>query len=676
MVNVYGDRTLLTEKMDKLADEITLYLSNRNDVSCYFKYPLLKENSTSNTLSFLIISQSGIFNICESINEKKAFDIYYLPKLLSIDSVYQKQEKGMSVYKNIDISNGFFFDIFDNENILTKEEIETFEAMFQSAESINVKTDRTIKNDNSLGSLIVNRAKQINRFSSPQFDYVNNASKNGFYRIRGLAGSGKTIIMAKRMALMHYKYPDLKIAFVFYTVSLKQTIIKLFNEFYIEYSNGLEPNSEQVFFLHGWGSSSTPGFYSSFCKANNISTEPYEWDNYQRNSFGLVCERALDSSGHKMVSMFDYVFIDEAQDFPLEFFKMVLCSLSPGGAFSYAYDELQNLSYSQQMPSKSEIFSDDITVNDVNLRICYRTPKEILVTAHAFGIGIYRDNAENTLPINIPAEKSIWQAIGYNAKPAGYKYGDIVTFYRDEPFAKKIVPEEPVVIKQFETLEKQYIELYSEINNLIKNEDVLTDDILIIDLESGHYDSNFFEFRRICNIRQNKGKSVDETRRFETHLVNANDRFFFRRSNSIPYTSVFRAKGNESNIVFVINCQNMESLQSYSRNRLFTSMTRAKFKVYVYGTTGVDKFIHEYERVKEKGYILFFKYPTKAELEKIQKIAREDEYNAGEISKVGEVSDKLKNKEDESAYREMLIRMHGKEIAEAIIRMEKDGKKA
>ena len=35
------------------------------------------------------------------------------------------------------------------------------------------------------------------------------------------------------------------------------------------------------------------------------------------------------------------------------------------------------------------------------------------------------------------------------------------------------------------------------------------------------------------------------------------------------------------NIVFILNAQTMSAMQTYSRNRLFTAMTRAKFKVYI-----------------------------------------------------------------------------------------------
>ena len=209
---------------------------------------------------------------------------------------------------------------------------------------------------------------------------------------------------------------------------------------------------------------------------------------------------------------------------------------------------------------------------------------------------------------------------------------------------------------------------------MINSESVNPEDILIIDLETSRYEDNYQDFRTICFSRIRKGNVDLENSPIAFHLLGNHDRYFFKKPGSIPYTSVFRAKGNEANIVFVINSSNMISLQSFTRNRLFTSMTRAKFKVYVYGCDGMEKFANEYQRVVDNNYCLNFRYPTKQELENIQKIAKEEESSAVEISNITENAEKLKAK-DEKAYYEMLVSMLGKEIADKVIAYKKDENK-
>ena len=48
----------------------------------------------------------------------------------------------------------------------------------------------------------------------------------GAQQIRGVAGSGKTIVLCQKAALMHLKYPDWQIAFVFFSRSLYGKIIQ------------------------------------------------------------------------------------------------------------------------------------------------------------------------------------------------------------------------------------------------------------------------------------------------------------------------------------------------------------------------------------------------------------------------------------------------------------------
>jgi len=61
----------------------------------------------------------------------------------------------------------------------------------------------------------------------------------GVQRIRGLAGSGKTIVLALKAAYLHAQHPEWRIAVTFNTRSLKGQFHRLINTFSIE-QTGLE----------------------------------------------------------------------------------------------------------------------------------------------------------------------------------------------------------------------------------------------------------------------------------------------------------------------------------------------------------------------------------------------------------------------------------------------------
>jgi len=67
----------------------------------------------------------------------------------------------------------------------------------------------------------------------------------GVQRIRGLAGSGKTIVLALKAAYLHTQYPEWRIAVTFNTRALKGQFKRLINNFCIEQS-GEEPDWTRI----------------------------------------------------------------------------------------------------------------------------------------------------------------------------------------------------------------------------------------------------------------------------------------------------------------------------------------------------------------------------------------------------------------------------------------------
>ncbi|MDD3183675.1 MAG: helicase, partial [Alphaproteobacteria bacterium] len=171
---------------------------------------------------------------------------------------------------------------------------------------------------------------------------------DGVQRIRGLAGSGKTIVLALKAAYLHAQHPDWKIAVTFNTRSLKGQFRQLINTFTIEQTNE-EPDWDNIHIIHAWGApggGDRNGLYYSFCQTHGL--EYYDFGSAKRQfgqgkEFESACQKALDECTQPSGG-YDAILIDEAQDFPPSFLCLCYEMLKPEKRLVYAYDELQNLS--------------------------------------------------------------------------------------------------------------------------------------------------------------------------------------------------------------------------------------------------------------------------------------------------------------------------------------------
>jgi hypothetical protein len=149
---------------------------------------------------------------------------------------------------------------------------------------------------------------------------------SGPQRIRGLAGSGKTVVMCMKAAWMHLRFPSWDIAYTFYTRSLYGMIRILITRFY-RYWADQDPDWNKIQVVHGWGAKDAPGMYRMVTRSMRRSARTYA---EAKNVFmhreynellGKCCEELLNS-GEQIPELFDAVLIDEAQDFHFDFYKL------------------------------------------------------------------------------------------------------------------------------------------------------------------------------------------------------------------------------------------------------------------------------------------------------------------------------------------------------------------
>lgn len=507
------------------------------------------------------------------------------------------------------------------------------------------KKKREVSNPRSRGARLRDIEDSIANLDNRQSHAVIE-TVSGVQRIRGLAGSGKTIVLALKAAYLHAQHPDWKIAVTFNTRSLKGQFRQLINIFYIEATNG-EPDWDNLHVVNAWGApggGERDGMYYTFCSLNNTQYRDYAT---ARNSFGSAdpfgnaCNKALEETkGRETKQTYDAILVDEAQDFSPGFLCLCYEMLKEPKRLVYAYDELQNLR-SQSLPAPEAIFgarpdgtprvkftvdTDGTPQQDIILEKCYRNSRPALVTAHALGFGIYHKppaDKESGL-VQMFEQSSLWTDIGYEVAEGELVDGQHVVLNRTARTSPEFLEEHSdmddlILFKSFASQVEQDKWVAEQIKTNLSADELRPDDIIVIN-------PNPLTTRElVAPIRK---RLYDEGIVSHTAGVDTSpDVFFADNNDSVAFTGIYRAKGNEAAMVYVINAQDcFESTFEMSkvRNQLFIAITRSKAWVRVLGVgRKMEGLIAEYNQVKDHRYTLDFVYPTKVQRDHMNIVNRD-----------------------------------------------------
>jgi superfamily I DNA and RNA helicase len=464
-------------------------------------------------------------------------------------------------------------------------------------------------------------------------------SPDGPQRVRGLAGSGKTIVLALKAAYLHAQNPDWDIVVTFSTRALRQQFVDLIRRFCFEHLND-EPNWSKVRVLQSWGASRSPGVYSEIAAQNDL---PFYDFLTARRTFGYesafegACSSLLDAlrAKRKPKQLFDAILIDEAQDLPTSFFELCYLSTRDPKRVVFAYDELQNIGTGAfTVAAPSELFgldergeprvrdlpnSPNEPRQDIILPVCYRNTPWALTTAHAVGFGIYRDKGL----LQYFDDASLWTDVGYEVLDGELELGrDVVIARRENSypayFASLLTPADAVLAKTFATREEQATWVADEIARNVSEDELSLRDILVI-------------VANPLTSRQEGATIIEALNRVDipAHLAGVTasvDHLFL--DDSVAVSGIYRAKGNEAPMVYIVNSEycigGLGQEMIRRRNILFTGITRSRAWVRILGTgTGMDVLRGEIEGVASRGYKLAFRVPTESELTRMRKIQRD-----------------------------------------------------
>lgn len=459
----------------------------------------------------------------------------------------------------------------------------------------------------------------------------------GVQRIRGLAGSGKTIVLALKVAYLHAQNPTWRIAVTFNTRSLKEQFRRLINNFTIE-QTGTEPDWECIDIINAWGGPGDrerDGVYHKFCRANEV---PFFDFGVAKRKFGEgkefsgACAEALN--GVKQTKpLYDLMLIDEAQDLPIEFVRLCYRSLSPPGRLVYAYDELQSLTGSS-VPPPEELFGtgpDGVPLvrlnqedggprQDIILEKCYRNSRPLLATAHALGFGIYRQRGL----VQIFDQDTLWTDVGYVVEEGELAGGRQVTLARTPETSPEFLenhssPDDLIEFHKFEGSADQTAWLIQAIQADIREQELRPEDIVVIN-------PNPLTTQKEVGPARQQLFTININSELAGVSTSAD---IFSKTGYVTFTGIFRAKGNEAGMVYIMNAQDCatgwdRTATALNRNRLFTAITRSKAWVRILGIgPSMDLLMQEWSTLKANEYKLRFKYPTDDEKKLLRVINKE-----------------------------------------------------
>jgi superfamily I DNA and RNA helicase len=483
---------------------------------------------------------------------------------------------------------------------------------------------------------------------------------SGPQRIRGLAGTGKTIVLSLKAAITHKKFPEFKILYLFNTQSLYQHVQNLISKYYTVEAKRAPDFENKLQIFHAWGGKQRPGLYSTLCQQYGLIPLTLNDVKGKSDSLGYIYKDLLSRIGNVIKPEYDLILIDEAQDFSDEIFEVIFKLAKGEGSAKriiWAYDEFQSLR-DTVIKNPKDLFGKDEygepnlpdsvlegkypgdIPKDFVLPNCYRTPRPVLMIAHGVAMGLY--TARPNEMFYYPSE---WEAIGYKVnepQTISIAPNDEVEIERTDESSKNLLesvlkengktPLNLVHCKACEGNTEQLDFIAEKIRMLISEQDVSPEEIIIINLKSGNNKTAMLEIQHKLNM-------VDVRSVIPGYVESAD---IFKPKGFVTITTPFRAKGNEANIVFVINAQQVSSDFSLRmRNAFFVGVTRSRGWCYITGYgDGIIKLSEEIESIKRDFPKFCFVCPDKTTVQNTKTFLNKSEHELNKIQEMLEFVEK------------------------------------
>lgn len=421
--------------------------------------------------------------------------------------------------------------------------------------------DKSLLSKPSLSTLESIKNKII-LFDTDQTKFIYEDKKNKkLIRVQGLAGSGKTELLLHKIRQIFVSDDTARIAVTCFNRvladSLKVRVVDFFNRMKVSE----QITDTRLFIAHSWGSrnNSKSGLYARICTHYKIPFQPFSRSKPPKEIWDEAIE-CLESQGYEPI--FDYLFIDEGQDFDDSFIK--LCDMVTAKQVFIAGDVLQN------------IFSNNNIINytdtDYVLSKVYRTDPRTLLFSHVLGFGLLEPQAVRWL------EKNEWELSGYDIKKVSNTLNHfIISRKMIKRFEITDETEDIIPISIYPESSLDTENITENVVNIIKNiksenPDVLAKDVAIIFTK---YNENIWNKFAVY-----LGQELNTKFGWDYLLAPREKRT--QLENEVTITNINNVKGLEFPFVIIVAndslnyiCDRNVDIEVKKRNALYMALTRS-----------------------------------------------------------------------------------------------------
>ena len=435
--------------------------------------------------------------------------------------------------------------------------------------------------------------RKIVLFDGDQTRFIYQKPRKHRINIQGLSGTGKTELLLHKLKEIYTESKDSKIMFTCFNKILASSLRKRIPDFFnfMKMDEQIKWNTK-LWTVNAWGSKAdiNSGAYRYICDFYNV--------NFYRFSFTMnfdkACKLALEEINQIDTGFeyaFDYMLIDESQDFPESFFE--LCDKVTKNNIYVAGDIFQ------------DIFDNNIensTNADFLLSRCYRTDPRTLMFAHSLGMGLFETPKLNWL------SDEEWKACGYIVENDGNNVNlSRESLRRFEDLDLENIESMKILAREdnsVQSIEKSILKIIKNIRK--ENNTVLAEDIAIIFVDGGKYVYNLadrLEFSIMEKFEWGVNKAYESKEKIS-------DNIFISNKNNV--------KGLE--FPFVICIANTIKSDLKYRNALYMMLTRSFIQSYLLvadSDTVIPDIQNGLNKINTKNYIETTT-PTKSEQENIK----------------------------------------------------------
>jgi len=568
------DKKFLSKDKEEFLDNLKKYSETNKKQIYVLEKPLLgKENYFYKEATAVFIPKHKIYFFNFNIEKKEEFEDYiadYIEDIGYISDKYgYKEEIGRpriwkeQFIKRFNYTEIDLEDVLLNEENLKDEEIRKVDLLTSLAiGSINDILRVKGKTENLLEKI----KKRIILFDSDQTSFIYEDISKKIIKIQGLAGTGKTELLLHKLKELYLKNNSTKIAITCHNKVLKESLEKRIPDFFnfMKVEEQIKWN-ERLWCVSSWGkrTDKNSGLYSYITHFYDI--EFYPFSNSKGYDFKEICQKTIEKLKLKDIEpCFDYILIDESQDFSEEFIN--LCDMVTRKKIYVAGDIFQSIFNIENL----EKVNADFLLNK-----CYRTDPKTLMFAHSLGMGLFEKNKISWL------DEDGWRACGYEVQKDKNNY--ILTRNPLRRFEDINSEEENTVeifsLKKDNDKQEYAVKIFEIIEKIIqKFSTVSPNDIAVIFLEDTRYNYELMDIvahliDKLLNWKTNKG--------YETKKKIENTVFISNKNN---------IKGLEFPFIICVSTDSIDT-NLKDRNALYMIITRSFLKTYfLFSEKNTDEF--------------------------------------------------------------------------------------